>query len=103
MNGGPAGKFDINSLLEQAESENEKLRAKRMPADEPVKVDAGDKPVPDSSVKRDEKKDVTSEIIDRYSSRVKDPDPKSSTQSLRDSLNAHMEADKELLEYYTHR
>lgn len=101
MNGGPAGKFDINSLLEQAESENEKLRAKRMPADEPVKVDAGDKPVPDSSVKRDEKKDVTSEIIDRYSSRVKDPDPKSSTQSLRDSLNAHMEADKELLEYYT--
>lgn len=34
---------------------------------------------------------------------MKEPDPRSSTQSLRDSLHAHMEGDRELLAYYSGR
>ncbi len=42
----------------------------------------------------------TEDIIDKYSSRVKLPDPKSSTQGLRDALEARMESDEALKTYY---
>lgn len=42
----------------------------------------------------------TEDIIDKYSSRVKIQDEKSSTQGLRDALEARMEDDAELKNYY---
>ena len=101
MSGRPTEKLDIGALLDEASRANEALRsaaphtekAAERPPETPSEAKAGDAPAPD----------ITSELISRYSERVKEPDPRSSTQSLRDSLHAHMEGDRELLAYYSGR
>ena len=101
MSGRPTEKLDIGALLDEASRANEALRsaaphtekAAERPPETPSEAKAGDAPAPD----------ITSELISRYSERVKEPDPRSSTQSLRDSLHAHMEGDRELLAYYSDR
>lgn len=101
MSGRPTEKLDIGALLDEASRANEALRsaaphtekAAERPPETPSEAKAGDAPAPD----------ITSELSSRYSERVKEPDPRSSTQSLRDSLHAHMEGDRELLAYYSGR
>ena len=101
MSGRPTEKLDIGALLDEASRANEALRsaaphtekAAERPPETPSEAKLGGAPAPD----------ITSELISRYSERVKEPDPRSSTQSLRDSLHAHMEGDRELLAYYSGR
>ena len=101
MGGRPTGKLDIGALLDEAARANEALRSAAPRTDKA----ADRQPEAPAEAKPDESAapDITSELIRRYSERVKEPDPRSSTQSLRDSLHAHMEDDRELLAYYSGR
>lgn len=110
-------KKSLNELLEQATSENcEKLVSVAAPVFEPKQ----ETPPLSTVIARPEEKlpsdeplinldAEAQELIERYSQKPREEaDSKSSTGSLRDSLNAQMEKDKELLKYYktgsiTHR
>lgn len=93
---------EILKRLQNASAENDSARHIPMPSGG-YKPSAGgetmlektksvDDPVPGRS--------ETEDIIDKYSTRVKVQDPKSSTQGLRDALEARMESDEELKNYY---
>lgn len=93
---------DILKRLQNASAENDSARHVAMPAGSYVSVK-------ESANMREKTKSVdgnmptrseTEDIIDKYSSRVKIPDPKSSTQGLREALAARMEDDEELKNYY---
>ena len=82
MGGRPTGKLDIGALLDEAARANEALRSAAPRTDKA----ADRQPEAPAEAKPDESAapDITSELIRRYSERVKEPDPRSSTQSLRD-------------------
>lgn len=93
---------DILKRLQHAAAENDSARHIPMPS-------GGYKNIPNETTLLEKTKSVdgniptrteTEDIIDKYSSRVKVPDPKSSTQGLREALAARMEDDAELKNYY---
>lgn len=93
---------DILKRLQHATAENDSARHIPMPS-------GGYKNIPGETALLEKTKSVdgniptrteTEDIIDKYSSRVKIQDPKSSTQGLRDALEASMEDDAELKNYY---
>ncbi len=93
---------DILKRLQHAAAENDSARHIPMPS-------GSYKNIPGEATLMEKTKSVdgniptrteTEDIIDKYSSRVKIPDPKSSTQGLREALAARMEDDAELKNYY---
>lgn len=92
---------DILKRLQHVSAENDTARHIPMPS--------GGYKAPDGNTMLEKTKSVdgniparteTEDIIDKYSSRVKIQDEKSSTQGLRDALEARMEDDAELKNYY---
>ncbi|MBQ5842897.1 MAG: hypothetical protein IIW63_07085 [Clostridia bacterium] len=93
---------DILKRLHNATAENDSARHIPMPS-------GNYKNIPGETTLLEKTKSVdgniptrteTEDIIDKYSSRVKIQDSKSSTQGLRDALAARMEDDAELKNYY---
>lgn len=93
---------DILKRLQNAAAENDSARHIPMPS-------GNYRNIPSETTLMEKTKSVdgniptrteTEDIIDKYSSRVKIQDSKSSTQGLRDALEARMEDDAELKNYY---
>ena len=93
---------DILKRLQNATAENDSARHIPMPS-------GNYRNIPSETTLMEKTKSVdgniptrteTEDIIDKYSSRVKIQDSKSSTQGLRDALAAQMEDDAELKNYY---
>lgn len=95
-------KPSLSEILKRASEENERKISEIGSIPEPPKQESAapeaNKP---AEAGEEAPKTEEDEIIGKYSQRVRtDPDPKSSTANLRDSLAAQMEKDKELLSYY---